>query len=38
MVILWYATQTNPQSGNNSMPEFTASLDKLEEQLDRVLG
>ena len=38
MVILWYATQTNPQSGNNSLPEFTASLDKLEEQLDRVLG
>jgi hypothetical protein len=38
MVILWYATQINPQSGNDSSPEFTATLDKLEEQLDKVLG
>jgi hypothetical protein len=38
MVILWYATQTNPQSGNESSPEFTATLDKLEEQLDKVLN
>ena len=37
MVILWYATQTLPQSGNESSPEFTATLDKLEEQLDRFL-
>jgi len=38
MVILWYATQTNSQSGNESSPEFTATLDKLEEQLDKVLS
>ena len=38
MVILWYATQTNPQSGNEGTPEFTATLDKLEEQLDKVLS
>jgi Cell division protein ZapA len=38
MVILWYATQTNPQSGNESSAEFTATLDKLEEQLDKVLS
>ena len=38
MVILWYATQTNPQSGNESAPEFTATLEKLEEQLDKVLS
>jgi hypothetical protein len=37
MVILWYATQTNPQSGNGDSPDFTASLQKLEEQLDKVL-
>jgi hypothetical protein len=38
MVILWYATQTQAQSGNNSNPEFVATLDKLEEQLDKILG
>jgi hypothetical protein len=38
MVILWYATQTNPQSGKDSPPEFTATLDKLEEQLDKILS
>ena len=38
MVILWYATQTNPQSGTGGSPEFTATLDKLEEQLNKVLG
>jgi hypothetical protein len=38
MVILWYATQTNPQSGNEGFPEFTSTLDKLEEQLDKVLS
>lgn len=37
MVILWYATQINPQSGNDGSPEFKATLDKLEEQLDKVL-
>jgi Cell division protein ZapA len=37
MVILWYATQTIPQSGNDSTPEFATTLNKLEEQLDRFL-
>jgi hypothetical protein len=37
MVILWYATQTNSQPGNEGSPEFTSTLDKLEEQLDKVL-
>lgn len=37
MVILWYATQTLPQSGKDSSPEFTETLDKLEEQLDKFL-
>ena len=39
MVILWYATQTNPQSGNDDpSPEFTTTLGKMEEQLDKILG
>jgi hypothetical protein len=38
MVILWYATQTNPQSGNDASPEFSMGLDKLEEQLDKILA
>lgn len=38
MVILWFATQNNPQSGNEGSPEFAATLNKLEEQLDKVLG
>ncbi|HEY2647920.1 MAG TPA: cell division protein ZapA [Puia sp.] len=37
MVLLWYATQA-PQSGNGGSPEFTATLHKLEEQLDKVLS
>jgi hypothetical protein len=37
MVLLWYATQTNPQSGNDASPEFSTILGKLEEQLDRAL-
>ena len=38
MVILWYATQTeNPTSGDQS-PEFTETLGKMEEQLDRILS
>jgi hypothetical protein len=37
MVILWYATQTNPQSGNEASPEFASILDKVEEQLDKAL-
>jgi hypothetical protein len=38
MVILWYATQTIPGSGNEPSPDFTLSLDKLEEQLDKILS
>jgi Cell division protein ZapA len=38
MVILWYATQTDPQSGNGTSPDFTETLNKVEEHLDRVLG
>jgi hypothetical protein len=38
MVILWYATQTNPESGNGISSDFTDSLSKLEEQLDRVMS
>jgi cell division protein ZapA len=38
MVLLWYATQTNPRSGEGVSPEFTESLDKLEEQLDKILA
>jgi cell division protein ZapA (FtsZ GTPase activity inhibitor) len=40
MVILWYATQTNPQSGNDGnefSPDFTETLHKMEEQLDKIL-
>jgi hypothetical protein len=37
MVILWYATQTNPQSGKEASPEFVSILEKLEEQLDKAL-
>jgi hypothetical protein len=38
MVILWYATQTNPDSENGSPSEISSSLDKLEEQLDKILS
>ena len=38
MVILWYATQAQAQSGNDGSPEFTTTLDKLEEQLDKILS
>jgi hypothetical protein len=37
MVVLWYATLNNSQSGNEQVPEFTATLNKMEEQLDKVL-
>jgi len=36
MVILWFATQA--QSGNESSPEISETLSKLEEQLDRVVA
>ena len=38
MVILWYATLNYPHSGNENPPEFTATLNKLEEQLDKALA
>ena len=38
MVLLWYATQTLPNSGNESSPGFLETLDKMEEQLDKILS
>ncbi len=38
MVILWYATQITPESGNQDPAEFSDSLHKMEEQLDRILS
>ena len=37
MVVLWFATQTDPQSGNHSSAEFSTILGKLEDQLDKAL-
>jgi Cell division protein ZapA len=37
MVVLWFATQTDPQSGKNSSTEFSTILGKLEDQLDKAL-
>jgi hypothetical protein len=37
MVILWYATQNDSQPGNDASPDFMDLLEKLEEQVDRVL-
>jgi len=37
MVILWYATQTNSQPGEGNFAELSMTLDKIEEQLDKVL-
>jgi cell division protein ZapA len=38
MVILWYATQTLPTSGNETSTDFMNTLDKMEEQLDKILS
>jgi hypothetical protein len=38
MVILWYATQTDSNSGNGKPTEFMDTLGKMEEQLDRALS
>jgi hypothetical protein len=38
MVLLWYATQPTTQSGEGVSSDFTESLDKLEEQLDKILA
>jgi hypothetical protein len=37
MVILWYATQTDPDSENGSSSDLTGGLRRLEEQLDKIL-
>ncbi len=36
MVILWFATQTDPSQGEGS-GQFNATLDRMEEQLDKVI-
>jgi hypothetical protein len=38
MVVLWYATQTTPQPGNEASTDFSEMLGKLEEQLDKALS
>ena len=38
MVILWYATQTLPNIGNEGSNDFIDTLGKMEEQLDKVLN
>ncbi|HVY74654.1 MAG TPA: cell division protein ZapA [Puia sp.] len=38
MVILWYATQPGLNSDGGFTAEFTDSLSKMEEQLDRILS
>jgi hypothetical protein len=38
MVILWYATQTLPASGNETSADFLETLGKMEEQLDKILS
>ncbi len=37
MVILWYATQINSQPGDGNFAELSLTLNKMEEQLDKVL-
>ena len=38
MVVLWYATQTLPNSGNETSGDFMNTLGKMEEQLDKILA
>jgi cell division protein ZapA len=38
MVLLWYATEAENQSGNGSPADFSETLFKMEEQLDKVLA
>jgi hypothetical protein len=38
MVLLWYATLTNSQSGNEVPADFSETLGKMEEQLDKILA
>ena len=37
MVLLWYATLGDSQSGNGASPDFSETLHKMEDQLDKVL-
>ena len=37
MVILWYATQINSRAGDGNSTELSMTLNKIEEQLDKVL-
>jgi Cell division protein ZapA len=37
MVVLWYATQVNSQTGDGNFAELSTALNKMEEQLDKVL-
>jgi hypothetical protein len=38
MVLLWYATEAENQSGNGAPADFSETLLKMEEQLDKVLA
>jgi Cell division protein ZapA len=38
MVLLWYATEQESRSGNTGSPDFSETLLKMEEQLDKVLA
>jgi len=37
MVLIWYATQPQPSSNNDTGKEFTEILEKLNKQLDVVI-
>ena len=38
MVLIWYATQTNSSVNNDELEkQFSATLSKLEQQIDKVL-
>ena len=38
MVLIWYATQTNSSVNNDELKkQFSATLSKLEQQIDKVL-
>jgi cell division protein ZapA len=38
MVILWYATRSGADAGNELPGDFSATFNKLEEHLDKILG
>ena len=37
MVLIWYATQPQPSSGNDTGKEFIEILEKINKQLDSVI-